>query len=193
MTNVELHERRRSLEAAIITARESAGAAVLAGKRPDFDKIDRLQHELLGVLEAETLQVKQRHQEIDAERQAELDTLRKQLAALQQSRLADVKEAEAHTRGLAAALSRAFGAHTSMLGVMKSMGAPVPPVMMPTDFVSRMAGRLSAVMTTVEGHRHRLGSLSWPHSRYAATDSWGDGESKLTDKHLKLSGANGQS
>lgn len=87
----ELHDRRRDNEAALIQARQAAGAAILSGKKPNYDELARLEAEHDAIQAAAALQDKQRHEQAEATQQAHRAELRQLLADHEKTRLLQQK------------------------------------------------------------------------------------------------------
>ncbi len=93
----------------------------------------------------------------------QLGELHTQLVVLERDRLQDIAEAEAATRQLAAALSRALRANAEMSKVSHLItGERTPTPLSGPDFVNRLAGRLAAIMSTIPTKGHPLKSAVLP-------------------------------
>jgi hypothetical protein len=113
--------------------------------------------------------------------------LRKHLAGLEAERLAAVEEAEHAARSLAESLTRVLKVTTDMARTAHAItGDAAPVVLAMTSLATRMAGRLSAVMQTIPGHKARLGGIEWRGaSLYPADQDWRTHEEKVVAPHIK--------
>jgi hypothetical protein len=117
-----------------------------------------------------------------AAHEAEIAAKRQVLTGEHDAFLTAIADAEAHARGLADAVTRAFR-HNAALSVAARTLAPngkVPMALNPMELASRLAGRLASVMSTIPGHRNRLGPIDWPSSGglWSADSQWSSAEEK---------------
>lgn len=117
-----------------------------------------------------------------AAHETEIAAKRQALTAEHDAFLTAIADAETHARGLADAVTRAFR-HNVALAVCARTLAPngkVPMALNPLELANRLAGRLASVMSTIQGHRNRLGPIDWPSSAglYAPGSQWSADEQK---------------
>ena len=178
---------REAIETRLASLRRDRGAATLAGKTFDNAVISSAEGELDALHDAEAEAARREREAAEAARLKQLGELHTQLAALERDRLQDIKEAEAATRQLAAALSRVLRTNQEMARVTNHItGRRTPTPLSGPDFVSRLAGRIGAIMTTIPNCRARFGSIEWRgHSLYRPDQNWKDVEEGLLKPHLK--------
>lgn len=115
---------------------------------------------------------------------AEIAAKRQALTAEVEAYLTAIADAEAHARGLADAVTRAFhhNAETAKAARVLAPNGKVPMALNPLELANRLAGRLASVMSTIAGHRNRLGPIDWPSSAglYPPASEWrGDEQRRL--------------
>ena len=75
----------------------------------------------------------------------------------------------------------------ALIGAALSVSQRVPSALNPIELVSRIAGRIAAVMATERGHRNRLGALDWPAGAsglYPPDRSWRVAEETLMARQM---------
>ncbi len=148
----------REIETRLASLRRDRGAATLAGKAFNSAVIASAEAELDALHDAEAEASRRDLEAAEAARLKQLGELHTQLAVLERDRLQDIKEAEAATRHLAAALSRVLRTNEEMAKVAHRItGGPTPTPLSGPDFMSRLAGRIGAIMTTIPNCRARFG------------------------------------
>jgi hypothetical protein len=110
---------------------------------------------------------------------------RARLKGLEKKRIEALQAAEEGARGLAAAIDRAITITAEMASVTHEVVGRVPTPLSDLGFASRLGNRIAAVLSTIKGHKHRIGSLQLHHSMCKASDSWAVEEARLLDPHLK--------
>ena len=95
-------------------------------------------------------------------------------------------DAEAATRELVDAISRVIDLSAKEAKAAHEVtGAAVPVPLQPPAVVTRLGGRIGAVLGTVRGHRYRLGGLEWHGaSMYEPAQNWRDSEAALMSRQL---------
>ncbi len=178
---------REEIETYLASLRRDRGAATIEGKAFDSAVIASAEIELAALHDAEGEAVRREREAAETARLKQLSALHTQLAVLERDRLQDLVEAEAATRQLAAALSRVLRTNGEMGKVVHGItGGRVPIPLSGPDFVSRLAGRIGAIMTTIPGCRASFGSIEWlGHSLYRSDQNWRDIEEALLKPHLK--------
>ena len=95
--------------------------------------------------------------------------------------------AEAATRALVDAIDRTLATNARMAKITQELSAngKVPMSLSAPDLVSRLSGRIAALMATIKGHRARLGALEWRGgSLYPPGRCWRDDEAAHMAAHL---------
>lgn len=176
----DLETRRTEAETKLAELRQERGSKILDGKKPDIGDITEIEHEIEGLADAEG-------EAAEAERKARRADLAKQLSVLEAKRLGAIQDANMATRALIDALGQVIEITKSMAKAAHGItGAPVPVPLQEGNLVSRMAGRLSAVMASLSGHRNRFGAIEWRGaSLYRPSDNWREQEAKLLEGHLR--------
>ena len=176
-----------AIETRLACLRRERGAATLAGKKFNSAVIASAEAELDALHDAEAEASRRDLEAAEAARLKQLGELHTQLAVLERDRLQDIKEAEAATRQLAAALSRVMRTNQEMAKVVHRItGGRTPTPLSGPDFVSRLAGRIGAIMTTIPNCRARFGSIEWRgHSLYRPDQNWRDIEQALLEPYLR--------
>ena len=176
-----------AIETRLACLRRDRGAATLAGKKFNSAGIASAEAELDALHDAAAEASRREREAAESSRLKQLGELRTQLAVLERDRLQDIEEAEAATRHLAAALSRVLRTNGEMGKVVHGItGGRVPIPLSGPDFVSRLAGRIGAIMTTIPNCRARFGSIEWRgHSLYRPDQNWKDVEEGLLKPSLK--------
>jgi hypothetical protein len=113
------------------------------------------------------LDVRERDRREAAARQRREQRAAKEAALLgeHEARLQAVADAESAARAFADAVKRAIesNARMSTLASELDAGGKAPIGLNPIDLVTRLANRLAATLSTIPGHRYRLGrNLEWP-------------------------------
>jgi len=179
MTRVELEGQLENL-------RRDRGAATLAGKKFNHSAITAIETDLAALEDAEAERVRRDRGTAEAERQKRLSVLQLELAAEMEAYLANIKSAENHLRGYAADTDKAL-LRISEMGRLSFLisGKDTPIPIDPFEAERRFGCRHSAVMGTIHGREHRLGSLEWAPGHYKHDDNWYEREKDLLDRHVK--------
>jgi ribosomal protein L29 len=187
MTITDLTERRAEAETRLMELRAQRGVAMLDGNSFSDAEIDSLEHELAGLNEAEGEAVRRERAATASERQKRLAELRKQLTALEATRLGAVQDANTSARTLAESIESVLSVNAEMAKIAHEFtGGKVSVMMMESDLVSRLSGRLSAVMGSITGYRNRFGGIEWRGaSLYRPVDDWRACEAALMEPHLE--------
>lgn len=152
-----------------------AHAGKVAALRAARDRID------------EAFAVKRREQEKAEARQREQQeaALRRELVEGEAARLEALDRAQQHLRAFVGAINEAFAAHTREREIANqiSVGARMLTGLSPTDFVSRIGGRIASILAQIKipgalkGASVRIGSLELPNSSlFPADQSWRERE-----------------
>jgi hypothetical protein len=102
--------------------------------------------------------------EAERDRQAQRATQRQQLVDEHDAFLGYVETAERATRALAKATEEIFAANARIATLARELSPDrkAPMACNPMELAGRVATRIAAVMSTIKGHRNRLGPLQWP-------------------------------
>ena len=124
-----------------------------------------------------------RRADAERERQDRWQAQRQELLAEADVFLGAIGAAENSTRDLVRALDVIIASNGRIAALARelSVDRKAPTAANPFELVGRIAGRLASVMSTVKGHRNRLGPLEWPGGLcglYPANLSWRDAEEK---------------
>ena len=124
-----------------------------------------------------------RRADAERERQDRWQAQRQELLAEADVFLGAIGAAENSTRDLVRALDEIIASNGRIAALARelSVDRKAPTAANPFELVGRIAGRLASVMSTVKGHRNRLGPLEWPGGLcglYPANLSWRDAEEK---------------
>jgi chromosome segregation ATPase len=105
-----------------------------------------------------------RRADAERERQDRWQAQRAELVAEADVFLGAIAAAESATRDLVRALDVIIASNGRIAALARelSVDRKAPTAANPMELVSRMAGRIASVMSTVKGHRNRLGPLDWP-------------------------------
>jgi hypothetical protein len=177
---------RTELENQLATLRRGRGAATLAGKKFDHAVIAEAEAELDALEDATNEQARLRRAAAEATRQKQLEILKVELSALARSYLADAEAAEACARSGAAALGRMLQTAQQMARISHQIsGRETPIPLLGTELERRLGARHAAVMSTIPGHRHRLGAIEWLAGHYTPETNWRDAEAALLARHVQ--------
>lgn len=159
-----------------LVRRADAAVAEINAKSTELqEQIDQIDSQLgARELDRRAAAAKAHDEEVAAKRRA--------LASEAEAYLSAIADAEAHARGLADAITRAFR-HNAALAVIARTLAPngkIPMALNPLELANRLAGRLASVMSTIAGHRNRLGPIDWPSSAglYPPASNWREDEQR---------------
>ena len=182
-----LQTRRDTAETKLTELRSQRGAATLDGKKFDPPELNDLESELASLDAAEGEQARRERAAAQAERLKRLTELRKQLSALEATRLGAVQDANMAARDLARAIERVLTTNAEMAKVATEItGGKAPSILGAHGLVQRLAGRLAAVMQSIPGHPARFGSIEWSGaSLFRPQDDWRALEQKVFEPHLK--------
>lgn len=178
---------RQEIEDRLTALRRERGAATLDGKAFNPAAIVAMEHELEALDDAEGEKTRRDREAAERQHDGSQARLRKQLADLEVSRLAAIAEANAAACQLAESIGRAITVSENMARVAYQLtGYSSPIVLQKNTLVSRLCGRLSAVMASIPGHRGRLGGIQWSGgSLYRGGDDWAEAEKALAANHLE--------
>jgi hypothetical protein len=126
---------------------------------------------------------RERAKRADAERdlQDRRQAQRQELLAEVDAFLGIIQAAENATRDLVRALDAIIAGNGRIAARDLSTDRKAPTAANPFELVSRMAGRIASVLSTVRGHKNRLGPLAWPSGLcglYPPNVCWRDSEEK---------------
>ena len=183
----DIAERRSEAETKLGKLRSQRGAAVLDDKKFDPAELNALESELVSLDAAEGEQARRERAAAQAGRLKRLTELRKQLSTLEDVRLRAVQDANQAARDLARSFERVLTANAEMAKVATEItGGKAPSILGAHGLVSRLAGRLAAVMQSIPGYPARFGSIVWQGaSLYRAADDWRALEQTAFEPHLK--------
>jgi hypothetical protein len=124
-----------------------------------------------------------RRADAERERQDRWTAQRQELLAEVEVFLDATRAAENSTRDLVRALDAIIASNGRIAALARglSVDRKAPTAANPMELVGRMAGRIASVMSTVKGHRNRLGPLEWPGGLcglYPPNVCWRDAEEK---------------
>jgi len=183
----DISERRVVAETKLTELRSARGAAVLDKKTFDPAEIASLESEIVSLDAAEGEATRRERAATQAGRRKRSGELRKELSALEATRLGEIQDMNSAARTLAETIGKHFDTTSRMADVahlISSQSAPIP--LQAPAVALRISARLSAVMGAVTGYRHRLGHIAWEGSSlYRAADDWRALEADLMERHLK--------
>ena len=182
-----IETRRSEAEAKLGKLRSQRGVATLDGKKFDASEIDALEHEVDALGEAAGEQTRREREEAQQEFTQRRAEMRKELAKLEDVRLRAVQDANLSCRKLAESIGQIIDTTRQEAEVAHAItGGAAPIPLQQPDIISRIVGRLSAVMSSIPGHRNRLGNIVWRGaSLYSHADDWRQCEATLLEPHLK--------
>ena len=182
-----LETRRSEAEAKLTELRVRRGAATLDNKSFDPAGIAALENEIEALDEAGGEQARRSREEAERAYAKHLAGLRKSLKVMESRRLGAIQDANMAARTLAESIGQVLDTTRKMAKLAHEIsGGPVPVQLRVPDIVTRLCGRLSAVMGTVSGYRNRFGSIEWKNaSLYRSSDNWRDCEAKILEGHLR--------
>jgi hypothetical protein len=174
---------RHEIESRLTGLRRDRGAATLAGKKFDPSVIASVEAELAALDDAEGERARRDRETAAQEQRERLSDLRKQFAKLDEDRLTAWSDAEVAARTLVTALARILETSEAMSAIAGELAPRQTPLALHRpEIITRIAHRLSAVMSTLAGHRHRLGCLSWHAGPYRSEQNWRASEAALLGK-----------
>jgi len=177
---------REALEGKLSDLRRQRGAAILDGKKYDATAILSAADELAALEDVEGERTRRDRLAADRVRAEQATKLRTELVAAKEDYTAAWTDAEGAVRDLVDAVRRVIEGAATMTRLAHDLtgeSAPIP--VSPSAVVSRLGGRIGAVLATIPGHRSRLGGLSWTGtSLYDASKDFAGAESALVAKHL---------
>jgi hypothetical protein len=146
----------------------------VAAHRAEADALERDLAEIdaqLGVRE------KDRREAAAREREAHWQAQRQALVEENDAVLKHVDEMERATRTFVAAFENLLAADARRTKIAQDLAdnKKVPRALNQFDLVRRTSMRFASVMSTIRGHRFRLGALEWPSGAsglYPADQSW---------------------
>ena len=182
-----LQTRRTEAETKLSELRSARGAATLDNKEFDPAEIASLESEIASLDAAEGEATKRERAATQAGRRKRLSELRKELAALEATRLGEIQDMNSAARTLAENIGKNFDTTRQMSEVAHAISSETAPIPLQAPATAlRLSARLSAVMGAVPGYRHRLGHIEWlGSSLYRAADDWRALEASLMERHLK--------
>jgi len=180
-------ERRSEVETKLSKLRAQRGAAVLDGEPFDSAELSDLEGEVASLAAAGDEQINRDRAEERLEFEKRRSQLRKELAALEATRLGAVQDANHAARDLARALERVLTSNAEMAKVATEItGGKAPSILGVHGLVQRLSGRLSAVMQSIPGYPARFGSIVWQGaSLHSHADDWRALEQTALRPHLK--------
>lgn len=101
--------------------------------------------------------------------------------------LAAIADADAASHALLDALDRTFASNARVAKLAQQLSATgkVPMCLNAMSLASRLGGRIAGILSTVKGHRTRLGAVEWSGgSLYPADRSWRDDEERQIAANL---------
>ena len=185
--NQTLEERRTEAEIKLNELRSQRGAATLDGKKFDVTELNVLESEIVSLDAAEGEATRRERAATESKRRKRLSELRKQLAALEATRLGEIQDMNSAARTLAENIGKHFDTVSQMSEVAHAISSQSAPIPLQAPAVAlRLSARLSAVMSGITGYRHRLGHIEWlGSSLYREADDWRALEAALMERHLK--------
>jgi len=178
-------QRISEAEARLAGLRAKRGSALLDGENIDAAEYANAEAELAALRDAEGEQVRRERQAAGQARGSRRDEQRARLRDLERQRVEALQDAEEAARTLAETLGHLLSVNEEMAGSAHEISGTVPSPLSGVAFARRLSDRLSAVMSTVAGHKHRMGNLVWPTSMCKPDQSWAAEESRLVEPHLK--------
>jgi len=165
-----------------ILAAHNAKVAALRAKRDEID---------------ESFRVTAREKAEAAERQREVheQALRASLVEHEAVRLQAIEQAQGHLRSFVASVNEAFAAHARVREIANQIagGARVLTGLSPTDFASRMGGRIAGHLSEIrvpgalKGSVNRIGALELPNSSlYSPNQSWREREEAAVASAIEM-------
>jgi len=181
-----LETRRVEAETKLTELRAQRGAATLDGKNFDVSEIDVLENEIASLDAADGEATRRERAATEAGRRKRSSELRKELAALEATRLGEIQDMNSAARTLAENIGKHFDTVRQMSEVAHAISSESAPIPLQAPAVAlRLSARLSAVMGGITGYRHRLGHIGWEGSSlYRAADDWRALEAALMERHL---------
>ena len=177
VTNIQIA--RLKIEQRLDALRQQQGAALLDGEPFDVSQIAAAEAELAGLDAAETEAVRRDTVQMKVSRRQEFDKGVTDFKAAMAGRLGALTEAEGHFRAFAGSLRKAQDQAATALAISNRLtnDPNSNPVLTPTNFASRVAGYLRAVLRPALGGRHFGGlDLSPMPSDPKPTDAWAEVE-----------------
>jgi hypothetical protein len=145
-------------EAAALVRQADAAVAKYRGEASALERQIAEIDAQLGVREMD------RREAAQQQKQQQWLTMRQQLLDEEERRLQAVERAEQATRALVKAIDDLVVSNAKMSTLARELSPDrkVPMPLNPMELVNRMASRIAATMSTIKGHRNRLGGIDWP-------------------------------
>ena len=180
-------ERRSEAEAKLMELRAQRGAAVLDGEPFDNAALEKLSAEVDSLAAASDEKIKRERAEERLEFEKRRKQLRKELAALEATRLGELQDMNTAARTLADTIGNHFDTTRQMAEVAHAIsGKSAPTPLQAPAIALRLSARLSAVMGGITGYHHRLGHIEWlGSSMHRPSDCWRLEEEKILEGHLR--------
>lgn len=176
---------RVAIETKLDSLRRDRGAALLDGRKFDAGEISRLENDLAALDDANGERARRQRAAAQAEWQCEQAQQRARVVTLEADRLAAVAVAEQAARSLAAAIGKVIEVSMDEAAALHKATGAAPMALHRPDVENRLAGRLSAVMQTVKGHRHRVGHIDWIAGHFRPETDWRQAEQDLLQRHIQ--------
>ena len=183
----DIAERHSEVEAKLNKLRAQRGAAVLDGEPFDNAELSDLEGEVASLAAAGDEQINRARAEERLEFEKRRSQLRKELAALEATRLGELQDMNTAARTLADTIGKHFDTVRQMAEVAHAIsGKSAPTPLQAPAIALRLSARLSAVMSGITGYRHRLGHIEWlGSSMHRPSDNWRQEEEKILEGHLR--------
>jgi hypothetical protein len=184
---IDLHQRRRELEAEIEATERAQAEAMLDGGRPQKLQGDltRAKNELHALTRAEGIQADRNRELAEHQRLARKAMLQSELAALEIEYYDVIERIEMNLRNVVDGLNQAFDLAKRMEKTAHLITGSTTPTALGSELPKRLARRLAALMGAVKGHSIRLGHLHWTNTGlHRAEDDWRVKEQKAIQSQL---------
>jgi hypothetical protein len=181
-----MSETREALESRLSALRQQRGSAALDGRRFDSTPIRAIADELAELEDVESEKARRSRLDADRVRAVSATRLRTELAAAKEEYTAAWTDADGAVRDLVDAVRRIIDGAATMTRLAHELTGEAAPIPVnPSAVVSRLGGRLGAVLATIPGHRSRLGGLNWSGtSLYDSSKDFAGAEAALVNKHI---------
>lgn len=184
----DIAARRGSIENEISALRRKRVVDTLGGSAfTGQGRLTHLQNELEGLDDSVSEQARRERVDAEASRRLHVERLKEYIVAEEQKRLAAIDEAQIALNTYHEQLEKFFAVSADMAQVFHALHRSGPPTALnPFEIARRVAGALAAKMTTLAGHKEKLGPIKWSgHGLYHSSGSWAEREQRLLQPSME--------
>jgi len=179
-----LSERISAAEAKLSGLRARRGSALLDGESIDAGEVSALEQEIAALQDAQGEVVRRERAAAWQAREAFLSKEQSRLREVFAKYLKDWSEAEKYERAYAAKVAEIKAGHAEMVAIAHELEGKVPSTLAPLGLATRIGNYITAVLSSIPGHRHRIGHLELHQSHTKPGDSWSEAEARLLQETI---------